>query len=384
MIFFDRSKDKYNVKKKNEKFSFKKDTYTSNNKSIFSKIKDYFSSCKCNLSCCSNCSCPTCSKICSFAKSRPYCFAAIISGIVLFIIVLIIVIVVLVQKNKNKNKEINWEEIYNDIGDNDKGTLSEFCAYLKEEASDLNEDGKVNLAYKWITANIYYDENTNSAERDPDKFFKSRKTVCSGYAHLFYRLLTAMEYNPDNIRNITGYAKGASYKVLSTPKVDHEWSSVKINGKWCLFDATWDKQKSDYAYFCPSSSCFARDHLPEKSEYQYLDNPINLNTFKNYAWTSGYFCQFNAEINADTAYYNSCGSGSGSFTIKYNVDYNTQLYINKTNGVDFDIKAIDKGFKVDYSYSNIGTNQQIELQMFMLDENLEKPYIGSVYLICSS
>ena len=65
------------------------------------------------------------------------------------------------------------------------------------------------------------------------------------------------------------------------------------------------------------------------------------------------------------------------------MDYNTQLYINKANGVDFDIKAIDKGFKVDYSYSNIG-NQQIELQMFMLDENLEKPYIGSVYLICSS
>ena len=381
MIFFsDRSKEKCKVDKNNDKFRFNKKTLK--NESISSKIKNFCSNC--NLNCCSNCSCSICSKIYSFGKSRPYCFAGIISGIVFFIVVLIIIIAVIVQKNKEEEKKLEetkskWEEIYNNIGNNDKGTLSEFCAYLKKEASDLSEDGKVNLAYKWITVNIQYD--LNYKEKPLDNCFKSRKAVCSGYARLFTHLLTSMGYNPDNIKNIQGYSKGGSYSVFNDPEVNHEWNSVKINGKWCLFDATWDEQEIDYAYFCPSPACFARDHLPQDSQYQYLDNPISLETFKNYAWTNGYFCQFNAEINADKAYYNHCGSDTGNFTIKYNVDYKTDLYI-KANGITIKKNVIDKGFRVDYTYSSINNNEQIELQMFMLDENLETPYIGSVYLIC--
>ena len=57
------------------------------------------------------------------------------------------------------------------------------------------------------------------------------------------------------------------------------------------------------------------------------------------------------------------------------------VYI-KANGITIKKNVIDKGFRVDYTYSSINNNEQIELQMFMLDENLETPYIGSVYLIC--
>ena len=384
MIFFsDRSKEKCKVDKNNDKFRFNKKTLK--NESISSKIKNFCSNC--NLNCCSNCSCSICSKIYSFGKSRPYCFAGIISGIVFFIVILIIIIAVIVHKNKEEKKleetKSKWEEIYNNIGDNDKGTLSEFGAYLKKEASDLSEDGKVNLAYKWITVNIQYD--LNYKEKPLDNCFKSRKAVCSGYARLFTNLLTSMGYNPDNIKNIQGYSKGESYSVFSDPKVNHEWNSVKINGKWCLFDATWDKQNSNYAYFCPSPACFARDHLPkdEDSQYQYLDNPISFETFKNYVWTNGYFCQFNAQINPDKAYYeHSSSSRSGSFTIKYNLDYESKLYINSVDGAKFDIKGIDKGFKVDYSC--IDTNKQIQLVMFMVDENLKEFNIGSVFLDCKS
>ena len=134
-------------------------------------------------------------------------------------------------------------EVYNNIGDNADGTLAEFCEYLSKEASDLKEDQKVNLAYKWITENIKYDTEgvkAGTEERDPDKFFKSRKTVCSGYAHLMYKLLVSMNYDKDNIKNITGYAKGEGYSVYEVPKVSHEWNAIKIDGKWCLIDATWD------------------------------------------------------------------------------------------------------------------------------------------------
>ena len=399
-FFSDENRNNYNFNKNN--YIFDKNTPKKRYRcvckcNLLSRIKNLCS--KCNLNCCSKCSCPkcpTCSNIHSFAKSRPYCFALIISGLTLFIIILIIIIAVFSKKNKSNEEDEQSQQnqqskeymnVYNKIGDNDKDTLTQFCSFLSKEASHLSEDGKVNLAYKWITTNIKYDEDTKNAKRDPDQFFKSRKTVCTGYAHLLYKLLISMNYNHDNIRNITGYSKGASYnvlKVLENEDPDHMWSSVKINGKWCLFDATWDAGVSDYAYFCPKSECFVRDHLPSETEYQYLSNTISLETFKNYVWTSGAFCQFNAKITKDKSYYNSCGNGEGSFTINYNVEYNTELYLNKKDRLEYTITPINKGFKVDYKYNNLGNNEQIEIQMFMLDENLEKPWIGTIYLICQS
>jgi len=397
-FFSDENRNNYNFNKNN--YIFDKNTPKKRYRcvckcNLLSRLKNLCS--KCNLNCCSNCSCPkcpTCSNIHSFAKSRPYCFALIISGITLFIIILIIIIAVFSKKKSDeKEKEQSQQSqqskeymnIYNKIGNNDKGTLTQFCSFLSKEASHLSEDGKVNLAYKWITTNIKYEEDTTNAIREPDKFFQSRKTVCTGYAYLLYKLLISMNYNPDNIRNITGYAKGAGYNVLNDPEENHMWSSVKINGKWCLFDATWDAGKSDYAYYCPKPECFTRDHWPSESEYQYLSNTISFDTFKNYVWTSGAFCQFNAKITKDKSYYtNSCGSGEGTFTIDYNVDYNTELYIKDNDKFKYKITPINKGFKVDYNYNNLGNNEQIEIQMFMLDENFEKPYIGTIYIICKS
>ena len=400
-FFSDENRNNYNFNKNN--YIFDKNTPKKRYRcvckcNLLSRIKNLCS--KCNLNCCSNCSCPkcpTCSNIHSFAKSRPYCFALIISGLTLFIIILIIIIAVFSKKNKSNEEDEQSQQnqqskeymnIYNKIGNNDKGTLTQFCSFLSKEASHLNEDGKVNLAYKWITTNIKYDEDTTNAIRDPDKFFPTRKTVCTGYAHLLYRLLISMNYNPDNIRNITGYAKGGSYDVLKEPEENHMWSSVKINGKWCLFDATWDEGVSDYAYYCPKPECFVRDHFPTQSEYQYLSNPIDKKTFSNYVWTTGYFCQFNAKITEDKSFYNSFGDGKGSFTVNYNVDYETKLDIsidkNDKAKVDFKITSINKGYTVNYNYYNIGKNEQVKLHLLMLDENLQTRHIGSIFLIYNS
>ena len=403
-FFSDENRNNYNFNKNN--YIFDKNTPKKRYRcvckcNLLSRIKNLCS--KCNLNCCSKCSCPkcpTCSNIHSFAKSRPYCFALIISGLTLFIIILIIIIAVFSKKNKSNEEEEEQSQqnqqskeymnVYNKIGDNDKGTLTQFCSFLSKEASHLSEDGKVNLAYKWITTNIKYDKDTKNAIRDPDQFFKSRKTVCTGYAHLLYKLLISMNYNHDNIRNITGYSKGASYnvlKVLENEDPDHMWSSVKINGKWCLFDATWDEGVSDYAYYCPKPECFVRDHFPTQSEYQYLSNPIDKKTFSNYVWTTGYFCQFNAKITEDKSFYNSCGDGQGSFTVNYNVDYETKLDIsidkNDKAKVDFKITSINKGYTVNYNY-NIGKNEQVKLFLLMLDENLQTRHIGSIFLIYNS
>ena len=131
-----------------------------------------------------------------------------------------------------------------------------------------------------------------------------------------------MNYNEENIKNITGYAKGDEYSVLVEPKDDHEWNAVKINGKWCLIDATWDAGKTNYTYFCTDPKCFVRDHLPKKPENQFLDKTIDLPTFHNLAWTNGLFCELNGEIIEDKSISNSC---SGKYTFKYDSKYDDQI-----------------------------------------------------------
>ena len=296
---------------------------------LFSNIKQC-----CKENCCDcgifSFSCCSCSNIRDFAKNHPYYFAGIISSIFLFIIILIIIIAVAVSK-KNKDEEQNSnsnlknfatiESKYKDLLSHDDGTLTEFCNYLSSKYSNLSEEDKVKLAYRWITENIVYDKDGN-VERNPDKFFQSKTTVCSGYAWLFTRMLKAMNYKEENIKNITGYAKGGKYSVLHEPKKDHEWNAVKINGNWCLIDATWDAGEKNYTYFCTNPKCFVRDHLPEKDENQFLDKPINLNTFHNYAWTNGLFCELNGEIIEDKSISNSC---SGKYTFKYDSKYDDQI-----------------------------------------------------------
>ena len=303
---------------------------------LFSNIKQCCSEkiCSCDCNCCDCsiffCSCCSCGNIRDFAKNRPYCFAGIISSICLIILILIIIIAVSVSK-KNKEEKQNSnsnlknfstiEKQYNDLLNHDKGTLTEFCNYLSSKYSNLKEEDKVKLAYHWLTENIEYDKDGN-VERDPEKFFESKTTVCSGYARLFTQMLKSMNYNEENIKNIAGYAKGGEYTVLKEPSIDHEWNAVKINGNWCLIDATWDAGQKNYTYFCTNPKCFVRDHLPEKDENQFLDKPINLNTFHNYAWTNGLFCELNGEIIEDKSISNSC---SGKYTSKYDYNYDDQI-----------------------------------------------------------
>jgi len=291
-------------------------------------------------------SCCSCSNIRDFAKKHPYCFAGIIASICLFIIILIIIIAVAVSK-KNKDEEqnsnsnlknfANIESKYKDLLSHDDGTLTEFCNYLSSKYSNLSEEDKVKLAYRWITENIVYDKDRN-VERDPDKFFQSKTTVCSGYARLFTRMLKAMNYKEENIKNIAGYAKGGEYTVLVEPKIDHEWNAVKINGNWCLIDATWDAGEKNYTYFCTNPKCFVRDHLPEKDENQFLDKPINLNTFHNYAWTNGLFCELNGEISEDKSISNSC---SGKYTFKYDSKYDDQIGAATNSGDNNKIEKLE-------------------------------------------
>ena len=83
------------------------------------------------------------SKIKSFIKEHPIIFYSIIAGIVIVLVVIIVLCVVLTKKDKEEETEEETKifpleeslkskvmEIYNNIGNKDKGTLAQFSSYL--------------------------------------------------------------------------------------------------------------------------------------------------------------------------------------------------------------------------------------------------------------
>ena len=176
--------------------------------------------------------------ISSFIRKHPVIFTLIVSGSIILIGGIIVGICLSTLKNKENKEEdslteeiivnsifplpeveeLKVMEIYNNIGDKDKSTLNEFCEFLAEKSSDLKDELKVYLAYYWVTHNIVYDyEGLNSGNPivEPDLFFSSKKTICSGYSALFKRLLLAMNFPENDIEIVGGVAKGAGYSPFS-------------------------------------------------------------------------------------------------------------------------------------------------------------------------
>ena len=322
------------------------------------------------------------SKIKSFIKEHPIIFYSIIAGIVIVLVVIIVLCVVLTKKDKEEETETEIKifpleeslkskvmEIYNNIGNKDKGTLAQFSSYLSEKASNLKEEQKVYLAYYWIVKNIKYDHTGRAAgtvEYDPANAFTKRTTVCSGYSRLFKALLLAMNYTESKILNIQGYSKGEGYSPFNEPKSDHEWNAVEINGKWCLIDTTWDSTLKTEYYLCTPPRCFVRDHLPDfNNSLQFLKNPISLETFHGLIETREAFCKYNIEIIEDKAIQNICGKGK--ITVKYKTEKEsgrTFLEVSPLVPVrspaNF-VTRIDNGFNIDISVNEEGLSRFVLL-----------------------
>ena len=333
------------------------------------------------------------SKIKSFKQLHPYLFYGIIIGIIIIIIAIIILCVALIKKRDKENEEdtpfsnndiqdkifplpenskSEVMDIYNNIGDNDNGTLSQFCEYLSQNALNLKEDQKVYLAYYWITQNIEYDlfgAISNIYESDPEVFFPNKRTVCYGFTKLFTKLLSCMNYQESKVKTIVGYAKMKGYlpyKENIFSNTNHEWNAVEINGKWCLIDTTWYSWSSSEFYLCPSPHCFIREHFPINDEYQFLENPISLEKFANLIDNVEEICQFNLEIIEDKAIQNICGKTKVFINFLDDLDHNDfhlvvgsfvdyrfpienlhvpQFLANRTeNGFEIDISVNEKGY----------------------------------------
>lgn len=238
-----------------------------------------------------------------------------------------------------------------------------------------NDKEKVYLIYKWVAENIEYDyekyKNKESVECEPAQVLINKKTVCSGYARLFTKLLTCLEYPELNIKNIIGHSKGLGYdieKEITDADSDHEWNAVKIEDNWCLIDVTWgagstvseefQKSYTEY-YLCTPPNQFVRSHLPRKTEeeFQFLKNPIDIPTFKNLAPTTTKFFEYGfVSITNDKAIQNICGEGK--IVLKYETSIRPLLFLKiKKDTTEFKWimeEKITNGYDIIFSINEVG------------------------------
>lgn len=176
------------------------------------------------------------------------------------------------------------------------------------------ERAKAFAIYNWVTHNISY--NTEALRKLPrpadDKAIQALKTgkaVCEGYSELFVLLCRDAGLKAVTIE---GYAKDWLFNNgdrLYIPR--HEWSAVKIDGKWELVDATWGagsvfQHRSrvrrvwdrvahkgrvsprnlkfrflyDAQYFAQEPEQFRLRHLPSDPLWQLTDSAMALSVFE--------------------------------------------------------------------------------------------------------
>ena len=154
-------------------------------------------------------------KFCNFIKTKPFLFLLILLGVLSVIAICITLPLVLIKKNKsneipssnnqnevpfieidsakqidfNNNNNDNINNIYNSIGEKNND-LTDCCTSLSEISSDINDKEKVYAIYKWICNNIRYD----SGNIEPQDVLTNKKGSYSGYANLFTKLLTCLNF----------------------------------------------------------------------------------------------------------------------------------------------------------------------------------------------
>lgn len=144
-----------------------------------------------------------------------------------------------------------------------------------------NDYDKVVAVHDWVAKNICYDYDglygrTDEVEYIASDVLKSKKSVCQGFADLSAALLRAANIPT---RVVEGYALGIgstsewTNDIFEEETVNHAWNEAYVDGRWIIFDATWDSGNAyengrykfsdsavSYQYFDPTIEVFSSTH----------------------------------------------------------------------------------------------------------------------------
>lgn len=136
---------------------------------------------------------------------------------------------------------------------------------------------KVRAVHDWVAKNIAYDiENLYSGtfvSSAIDTLY-TRKSVCQGYANLVAALLRSLGIPTKVVGGVAGDYANLD-EIRSNPEAylsNHVWNEALVDGRWVVFDVTWDAGYVNPAetcftfeyttkYFDPQPEIFVRDHV---------------------------------------------------------------------------------------------------------------------------
>ncbi|MEO6456308.1 MAG: transglutaminase domain-containing protein [Ginsengibacter sp.] len=209
-------------------------------------------------------------------------------------------------------------------------TTADIADFIK--ANFDTDSKKVRAIYTWVAANIIYTSDSihplifeEDREQRIATALKRRKGVCENYAAIFNDICLR-----SGLRSliIEGYTKQNG----SMDKSPHAWCTVFIDGKWHLYDPTWDEERAHrglftgniiYEYFQVSPELFIQSHMPFDPMFQLLNYPVTYKEFYN----------GNTQINHSIPYFNYADSISVFENINYLDKYLSAAQRIEKNGV---------------------------------------------------
>lgn len=148
---------------------------------------------------------------------------------------------------------------------------------------------RIKALHDYVADRVAYDSVSFYADvyppQDAATVFKTRKSVCAGYANLLSALAEACN---EKIIVVCGDARDMkSGDRLSG--MGHAWNAARIKGRWYPIDACWDSgyitretgfnkaYRTDYLLTPPS--VMIEDHFPDQSTWQLLARPLSKSEF---------------------------------------------------------------------------------------------------------
>jgi transglutaminase-like putative cysteine protease len=153
-------------------------------------------------------------------------------------------------------------------------------------AQEPNPWLRVKALHDYVADRVAYDvasyRSGTFPPQDAETVFRTRRSVCAGYANL---LAALGEAAGETIVVVGGDARNDGADVTGE---GHAWNAARIGGRWALLDATWDaghvegdrfEKRYGTEYLFPPPEVQGVTHFPEDPEWQLRSPPLSRGEF---------------------------------------------------------------------------------------------------------
>ncbi|MEO6289133.1 MAG: transglutaminase domain-containing protein [Ginsengibacter sp.] len=194
----------------------------------------------------------------------------------------------LFSKPQVMNDYAEADRVVLNIPSSKTNSTTDIAAYINSHFD--TDRKKVRAAYTWVATNIKYDAahlhrvilNEDHQER-VTWAMERKKGVCENFAAILADICIKF-----GVRAY--FVEGYTRSEGSVDRTGHAWSAINVDGKWLLYDPTWDAGFSENGsfvshtgarYFQVSPAEFIQSHMPFDPMFQFLDYPLTYEEFSN-------------------------------------------------------------------------------------------------------